>query len=158
MAAHTTTDKHTPTNKEVQETLHSVMESLIDGQEGCKKIAEHLKDETLKRYFLAESLKRAQFRGAIETMLHTEGDHDPKESGTVSGTLLRTWGDMKAHLGGGDHTLLETAEQGEDAAKKAYKEALDKELPLPVHQLLSSQYVHIQSSHDYVKAARDRTK
>jgi len=152
MAAHTTT------TKEVQETLHSVMESLIDGQEGFQKIAEHLKDETLKRYFLAESLKRAQFRGAIETMLHSEGDHDPKASGTVSGTLLRTWGDIKAHLGGGDHTLLETAEQGEDAAKKAYKEALDKELPLPVHQLLSSQYVHIQESHDYVKAARDRTK
>jgi uncharacterized protein (TIGR02284 family) len=149
---------HTTTNKEVQETLHSVMESLIDEQEGFQKIAEHLKDDTLKRYFLAESLKRSQFRGAIETMLHTEGDHDPKESGTVSGALHRAWGDIKAHLGRGDHTLLETAEQGEDAAKKAYKEALDKELPLPVHQLLSSQYVHIQNSHDYVKAARDRTK
>ena len=59
-----------------------------------------------------------------------------KESGTVSGAVHRTWGDIKAHLGGGDHTLLETAEQGEDAAKKAYKDALEKELPLPVHQLL----------------------
>ena len=64
-------------------------------------------------------------------------------------------GDLKAHLGGGDHTLLETAEAAEDAAKKAYKDALDKELPLPSHQLLSTQYAHIQESHDYVKAARD---
>jgi uncharacterized protein (TIGR02284 family) len=91
-------------------------------------------------------------------MLHTEGVHDVKESGTVSGTLHRTWGDLKAKLGGSDHTLLETAEAAEDAAKEAYKEALTKELPLPVHQLLSTQYAHIQTSHDYVKTARDSSK
>jgi uncharacterized protein (TIGR02284 family) len=150
--------KHKITNKEVKEILHSVIESLIDGQEGFQKIGEHLKDETLRRYFAAESLKRASFRGELETMLHSEGDHDPKESGSVSGAIHRTWGDIKAHLGGGDHTLLETSEQGEDAAKKAYKEALEKELPLPVKQLLATQYAHVQTSHDYVKAARDSSK
>jgi len=150
--------KHSMTNKEVQDTLNSVIESLIDGQEGFKKIGEELKDDTLKRYFFAESLKRASFRGDLEEVLHTEGVHDIKESGTVSGALHRTWGDLKAKLGGGDHTLLETAEQGEDAAKKAYKDALEKELPLPVRQLLVTQAAHIQSSHDYVKAARDSTK
>jgi uncharacterized protein (TIGR02284 family) len=70
----------------------------------------------------------------------------------------RAWGDLKAHLGGGDHALLETAEAGEDSAKKAYQEALDKELPLPIKQLLTTQYAHIQVSHDYVKAARDSRK
>ena len=151
-------EKHKITNKEVQKTVRSVIESLIDGQEGFLQIGEHLKDDTLKRYFMAESLKRASFRGDLETVLHDEGVHDVKESGTVSGAIHRTWGDLKAHLGGGDHTLLETSEKGEDAAKKAYKEALEKELPLPVKQLLTSQYAHIQTSHDYVKAARDRSK
>jgi uncharacterized protein (TIGR02284 family) len=146
------------TNEEVQETLRAVIQSLIDGQEGFLQIGEHLKDDTLKRYFMAESLKRASFRGDLETLLHDEGVHDVKESGTVSGAIHRTWGDLKAHLGGGDHTLLETSERGEDAAKKAYKEALEKELPLPVKQLLTSQYAHIQTSHDYVKAARDKSK
>jgi uncharacterized protein (TIGR02284 family) len=149
---------HTMTNEEVRDTLHSIIESLIDGQEGFQKVGEHLKDNALKQYFLAESLRRAQFRGEVETLLHSEGDHDPKESGTASGKLRRTWGDIKAHLGGSDHTLLETAEQGEDAAKKAYQEALEKELPLPAHQLLSTQYAHIQESHDYVRAARDSRK
>jgi uncharacterized protein (TIGR02284 family) len=144
----------TKVNEEV-DTLRSVIQSLIDGQDGFKKIGEQLKDDTIKRYFLAESLRRASFRGELENLLHSEGVHDVKESGTVSGALLRAWGDLKAHLGGSDHTLLQTAEQGEDAAKSAYKEALAKDLPLPVHQLLSSQYEHIQTSHDYVKAARD---
>lgn len=149
-------ETHKLSNKEVEDTLRSVIQSLIDGQEGFQAIGEHLKDETLKRYFLTESLKRASFRGDLESVLHSEGVHDVKESGTVSGTLHRTWGDLKAKLGGGDHTLLETAEAGEDAAKKAYKEALAKELPLPVRQLLSTQYEHIETSHDYVKDARDR--
>jgi uncharacterized protein (TIGR02284 family) len=143
------------TLKEVEEALRMVIESLIDGQEGFQKIGDELKDETLKRYFLAESLKRAQFRGDLETVLHQEGVHDIKESGSMSGALHRAWGDLKTKFGGGDHTLLETAEQGEDDAKKAYADALNREMPLPIRQMLTTQAAHIQSSHDYVKAARD---
>ena len=150
--------KSTITPHEVESTLRSVIESLIDGQEGFQKIGEELKDPTLKRYFLEESLKRAEFRGNLETVLHQEGVHDVKESGTVSGSLHRTWGALKVKMGGGDHTLLETAEQGKDAAKKAYKDALDKQVPFPVRQLLTTQSAHIQASHDYVKAARDSSK
>jgi len=149
---------HKLNNEEVEETLRSVVQSLIDGQEGFQKIGEHLKDETLRRYFAGESLKRAQFRGDIEETLHQEGVHDVKETGTIGGTINRTWGDLKAYFGGSDHTLLETTEAGEDAAKKAYQEALDKELPKPVKELLSTQYAHIAASHDYVKAARDSRK
>jgi uncharacterized protein (TIGR02284 family) len=156
MAIETTSRKLT--NKEVEETLRSVIQTLIDGQEGFQNIGEHLKDENLRRYFAAESLKRAQFRGDLEEILHQEGVHDVKETGTVGGTVNRTWGDIKAHLGGGDHTLLETTEAGEDAAKKAYQKALENELPLPIKQLLDTQYAHIQTSHDYVKDARDSRK
>jgi uncharacterized protein (TIGR02284 family) len=146
------------TLQEVETTLRDVIQSLIDGQEGFKKIGEELKDETLKRYFLAESLHRAEFRGELETVLHQEGVHDVKESGTASGAIYRAWAGLKAALGGGDHTLLVTAEQAEDEAKAAYAEALKKELPFPVRQLLVTQGAHIQTSHDYVKAARDSSK
>jgi len=148
----------TISNQEVEATLHSVIQSLIDGQEGFRHIGERLEDHTLRQYFAAESLKRASFRGDLETILHIDGVHDIKESGTASGAIHRTWAELKSKLGGGDHTLLETAEAGEDAAKKAYKDALEKELPLPVKQLLVTQYAHIQTSHDYVKAARDSRK
>jgi len=145
--------------KETESVLKDVIETLIDGQEGFRDIGEKLQDETLKRYFLAESLKRASFKGELEDVLIKEGVHDAyKETGSVGGALHRTWGDLKAKLGGGDHTLLETAEAGEDRAKKAYADALKHNLPLPVHQLLSTQAAHIQTSHDYVKAARDSRK
>lgn len=142
---------------EVETTLRSVIQSLIDGQEGFREIGDDLKDETLKRHFLAESLKRAEFRGDLEAVLHREGVHDVNESGTASGAVHRVWAGLKSKLGGGDHALLVTAEQAEDEAKEAYRNALDKELPLPLRQLLSSQSAHIQVSHDYVRAARDHS-
>jgi uncharacterized protein (TIGR02284 family) len=142
-------------NKEMESTLLDVVKTLEDSQKGFADIGEHLKDEQLKRYFLAESLKRANFRAELENELHRAGVADVKESGTIAGALHRTWGDLKAKLGGGDHTLLETAEQGEDEAKKAYKEALEKELPLPIRQLLAEQQAHVLTSHDYVKSHRD---
>src|SRR5271167_2417289 len=119
----------TAKNSELISTVKSVINILQDGQKGFADIGEHLKDDTLKLYFLAESLKRASFRGDLEEVLHQNGVHDIKESGTTAGALRRAWGDLKTKLGG-DHTLLQTAEQGEDEAKKAYADALDQNLPL----------------------------
>ncbi len=143
-------------NKETEKVLLTVISTLVDGQKGFADIGEHLKDDTLKRYFLAESLKRANFRAELENELHRAGMADVKESGTTAGAVHRVWGDLKAHLGAGsDHQLLVTSEQGEDVAKKAYKDALEKDLPLPVRQLLTEQQAHINNSHDYVRDHRD---
>jgi uncharacterized protein (TIGR02284 family) len=144
--------------KEVESTLRSVIQALIDGQDGFKKIGEEMKDENLKEYFLAESLTRAQFRGVLESILHQEGVHDVKESGTTAGTVRRAWGDLKATFGGGDASLLSTAEEGEDEAVHAYAKAMEAYLPLPVRQVLATQAAHIDKSHEFVKAARDTKK
>src|SRR6202045_4762584 len=119
---------------EMHLALNSLINILLDSQKGFADIGEHLKDETLKRYFLAESLKRASFRGDLEEVLHQNGVHDIKESGTTAGAIHRVWGDLKAKLGGGDYALLETAEHGEDAWEKAYDKCLDQDLAPPVRQ------------------------
>ena len=148
----TSTDK----NEEVEKVIKEVINVLQDGQKGFADIGEHLKDDTLKRYFLAESLKRANFRAELENELHRHGVKDVHEEGTTLGTLHRTWGDLKAKLiTPTDHDLLATAEQGEDKAKSTYKDALGQELPLPLRQLLTEQQAHIISSHDYVRNNRD---
>jgi uncharacterized protein (TIGR02284 family) len=146
------------TDSSIEQTIYSVTEILHDGQEGFQKIAEEIKDPVLKAYFLDESLRRAEFRGELETLLREQGVHDIKEKGTAGGSLRRVWGELKAKMGGGDHALLSTAEQGEDAAIQVYEEALaNTDLPLPVRKTLSTQGAHIHASHDYVKAARDNS-
>lgn len=146
----------TAKNSEMIKVLKEVINTLQDGQKGFADLGEKLKDDTLKRYFLAESLKRANFRAELENELHRHGVADVKEEGTTVGALHRTWGDLKAKvLGVSDHEILATAEQGEDVAKKTYKDALSQDLPLPVRQLLAEQNAHIQTSHDYVRNHRD---
>ncbi len=143
---------------ETEGTLRTVIESLIDSQEGFLKVGEALKDETLKRYFLAESLKRAEFRGELETALHQEGVRDIAETGTAAGTFVRLWTGLKSSLGGGDHTLLESAEEAEDEAVRVYADALNRFLPGPTREVLVKQAAHILETHDYVKAARDGSR
>jgi uncharacterized protein (TIGR02284 family) len=140
---------------EVNSSVKTVIEVLHDGHEGFAKIGEHLENASAKTFFLEESSTRAKFEHELK---HAAGVTEDV-GGTAAGGIHRVWGDVKAHLGGGDHTLLETAEQGEDAAKKAYKEALeDQDIHSSIREVLVRQQSHIAASHDKVKALRDSTK
>jgi uncharacterized protein (TIGR02284 family) len=140
---------------EVSGSVETVIQVLHDGHEGFAKLAEHLKEPRAKAFFTKESEVRHTFEHELKNAAGVTKD----VGGTASGAVHRTWGDLKAHLDGGDHTLLETAEQGEDAAKKAYKEALDdREISTSVREVLTRQYSHISAAHDQVKALRDTTK
>ena len=142
-------------NNEVIKVLKSVINSLEDSHKGFADLGEHLEDPQLKAFFLAESLKRSSFKGDLENELHRAGVHDVDETGTTAGAIHRAWGDLKAKVVSGDHELLVTAEQGEDVAKKAYADALEQPLPLPIKQLLTTQQAHVISSHNFVRDHRD---
>jgi uncharacterized protein (TIGR02284 family) len=136
--------------------VRTVIEVLHDGEKGFQSLGEQLKDSRAKQYFATESATRGKFAKELETALGTAINETVDEGGTATGTLHRAWGELKGKLGGGDHTLLETAEQGEDAAKKAYEEVLKlHDVPAPVMGLLKKQQSHILASHDKVKAMRD---
>lgn len=140
---------------DVNTLTKTVIEVLNDGARGFADIGEHLKDPSAKSFFLQESGTRAKFAAELSAAAGVAED----VGGTAAGSVHRVWGDLKAKLGGGDHTLLETAEQGEDAAKKAYKEALESsDITGAVREVLVKQHPSIQASHDKVKALRDATK
>jgi len=138
--------------------VRTVIEVLHDGERGFQSLGEELKSSQAKSFFMEESATRRRFATELETAIGAEEGEKVKEGGTASGTLHRAWGELKAKLGGSDHTLLETAEQGEDAAKKAYEEVLKMDdVPTPVAALLRKQQSHILAAHDKVKALRDAT-
>lgn len=135
-----------------KDIVKDVVEVLHDGHKGFADLAEHIKDPQVKSYFLKESQTRSQYASELESAGGLQRD----EGGTAAGAVHRFWGDMKGKMGGGDHTLLETAEQGEDAAKKAYEDALQKpEVTGNIRQILEKQQAHVKQSHDQVRAFRD---
>lgn len=138
--------------------LKTVIEVLHDGEKGFRSLGEELKDSSARSFFMEESTTRGRFASELESTLSSETGENVSEGTTMSGTMHRAWGELKAKMGGSDHTLLETAEQGEDAAKKAYEEVLKmKDVPGNLVSILRKQQMHIQASHDRVKAMRDAT-
>jgi uncharacterized protein (TIGR02284 family) len=145
-------------NQEFESALKAVISVLEDGQKGMAEMGERLKSPELKRFFLAESLKRANFRGELENELHRHGIADVDESGTVTGALYRAWAGLKASLGGGDASLLSTAEEADEETRQAYKDALNQDLPVPVRQLLVEQQTQILTARDFMREARSELK
>lgn len=139
-------------------TLRIVIENLIDAQECLQTVGEAIRSEVLKRYFLAESLVRAQYRGELETILHQEGVRDVEETGSPEGKFVRVWTQLKRRLGASDHSLLTTAEEVEASLLQAYAEALDRGLALPISEQLASQASHVKTSQDYIRAAQEGSK
>ena len=141
-----------------EKAVRTVIEVLHDGEKGFKSLSKELKNPTARTFFQEEAARRAEFASDLESALSVETGKRIDEGGTASGTVHRAWGELKGKLGGSDHTLLETAEQGEDVAKKAYEEALKVSgLPSTINTILRKQQPHIQQSHDKVKAMRDAT-
>jgi uncharacterized protein (TIGR02284 family) len=143
---------------DVVDTLEKLIETCRDGQNGFRDSAEHVKDLELKAFFNELSLERARFAGDLENEVVRLGKSDPDRKGSATAALHRTWIDLKSNLGGGDGSILSSAETGEDNAKKNYQEALEKPLPSDILGLIRQQAQSIFSAHDKVKLMRDRRK
>jgi uncharacterized protein (TIGR02284 family) len=122
----------------------SVLENLI---ETCK--------DGQKAFLNEQSLERSRFAGELEAELIRLGKPDKKVSGSVAGSLHRAWIDTKVGLGGGDKTILEWLEHGEDTAKDAYQKAVTGDLPENIAQIVRRQAARVQAAHDKVKSLRD---
>lgn len=145
-------------NDKVIDVLEKLIETCKDGQNGFRDAAEHAKDSSIKKLFSELSLERAQFAGELQTELHRLGKRDVEQSGSVSAALHRTWIDLKANLGGGDSSILSSAEAGEDNAKKNYQEAEEADLPGDIRTIVTRQAQSVFAAHDRVRALRDQSK
>ena len=137
----------------------SVVENLIetnkDGQKGYQDAATHVKRADLKTYFNEQSLERSRFAGELEAELVRLGKPDKKVSGSASAAMHRAWIDTKVALGGGDKTILESVEKGEDNAKDTYQKALQGTLPANLTEIIRRQAASVQRAHDKVRNLRD---
>ena len=138
--------------------LENLMETCKDGQKGYLEAATHIKRPDLKAFFNEQSLERSRFAGELDAELIRLGKHDEKPKGSLAGTLHRAWIDTKVGLGGGDQTILDWLEHGEDIAKDNYNKALTGSLPANVMEIVRKQAASVQAAHDKVKSLRDMAK
>ncbi len=146
------------TNDNVISTLNNLIETCKDGQEGFQQAAEGVQNSDIKSIFYEYAQQRSQFAGELQSAVRELGG-DPENAGSVSGTLHRGWINIKSAVTGQDaQAILNEAERGEDAAKNAYQEALEEELPANVRSIVEKQAAAVQQAHDRVKSLRDSAK
>jgi uncharacterized protein (TIGR02284 family) len=135
--------------------LKNLIETCKDGQKGYQDAAEHVKRSDLKTYFNEQSMERGGFAQELQNELPKVGEPDKKVSGSASAAMHRAWIDTKVALGGGDKTILESVEKGEDDAKEAYQKALSGSLPTNVVDIVRRQAASVLRAHDQVRMLRD---
>jgi len=138
--------------------VESLMETNKDAQKGYQDAAEHVKRPDLKSYFNDQSAERGTFAQELQSELATLGKPDKKASGSAGGAIHRAWIDTKVALGGGDKTILDSVEAGEDKARDAYNKALSGALPGSLTEIVRRQAASVQRAHDHVRMLRDQAK
>ncbi len=144
-------------NDNPNSVLKQLIETARDGEKGFREAAEHLKSPELRTMAQRVSSERAEFARELEPELRAAGK-DEKIEGSMGGALHRAWVDIKTALGGGDQTILDWLEQGEDHAKRVYADALKASLPTALQVIVRRQNERVRSVHDQVKMLRDQNR
>jgi uncharacterized protein (TIGR02284 family) len=143
-------------NKATIETLNDLVQINNDRIKGYENAIKETEDAELVSVFNNKILESQQFRSTLTEEVQVLGA-DADTGNSVSGTIHRTWLELKAKFTGhSSHSILEDCEFGEDAIKKAYQSALDEEhLPAYIRDILNDQKMILDQSHDEIKALRD---
>ena len=139
----------------VNRTLRPVIDVLHEGHRGWMTIGENLADQTVKAFFLRESRIRAQFAAELENELHRRCQYQRGEDSETAQASTRVWGRLAFPGADDDFSLLETAEQGEDDAQKAFRTALEADLPGDLQGVIERQRRHIVAARNVVRGLWD---
>lgn len=148
------------TNEKVISVLNDLIRINNDRVEGYEKAANEIKDVSdaeIKTVFFTMAEESRGFIGNLSDAVIRLGGQPAKDT-TASGKIYRVWMDVKATFSGDDTTAaLKSCEFGEDAALRAYKEALKENVswPVGISSLIENQRELLQASHDRIKRYRD---
>lgn len=146
-------------NKNLVEVLNDLIRINHDRTEGYAKAADNARDIDVDLRAIFNKMgneSREYAQQLTDEVVHLGGE--PASGTTASGKIYRAWMDVKATFTGKDRTsVLAACEFGEDAAQRAYQEALasDAEMEAGVRQLIATQKSALKNSHDLIKKYRD---
>lgn len=147
------------TNEKLVSVLNDLIQINNDRITGYEKAAEDIGkiDVDLKAVFSKMADESRKYKSELTGEVHRLGG-EPATGTTNLGKIYRVWMNVKEAFTGNDRqSMLESCEYGEDAAQKAYREALssDADIDVATRQLITTQQSSLKSSHDLIKKYRD---
>jgi uncharacterized protein (TIGR02284 family) len=142
-------------NKDVISVLNDLIETCEDGKKGFRTAADSVRS-TEARTFFNDRIRLIE-RGEQELRDEVRRlGGDPENRGSVSGAMHRGWINLKSAITNqDDEAILTEAERGEDAAVKNYEDALRKDLPPNIRQMIQRQFDGVVQNRDRVRTLRN---
>lgn len=146
-------------NETLAETLNDLVKINNDRITGYEKAAaqtDHI-DVDLQAIFHKMANESRSYVSELNEKIASLGQEAAADT-TVSGKIYRVWMDVKNLFTGSDRqSILSSCEFGEDAAQKAYNDALhtEAEMNAETRQLIMDQKDSLKTSHDLFKKYRD---
>jgi uncharacterized protein (TIGR02284 family) len=145
---------------ETIETLNDLIMINNDRIAGYEKAMEELKGQEKDLSVTFEKMidESRELRNALGREVQVLGG-EMAEGTMASGKIYRAWMDVKAIFTGHDiHSILSNCEAGEDAAQRAYRDALAEEhIPHYLKDMIREQQELLRSAHDEIKDLRNQT-
>ena len=144
---------------EVLNDLIMINNDRIAGYEKAARQADKV-DVDLRGIFNTMADDSRRFVAELSAEVRNLGE-EPTDDTTNSGKVYRAWMDVKNAFTNRDRpAILESCEYGEDAAQKAYEDALasDTEMTAGIRQMITDQKAHLNKAHKMIKEYRDAHK
>lgn len=107
-------------------SLQELLQKNYDAERDFKKAIEKADSSELKKFFKGQAVMHNHFATEIDKVLHALNEH-PKEKGTTTGALFRTWLDIKTiFTKKDDEAVLEECIRGEKNSIREYESELKK--------------------------------
>ena len=145
-------------NNELIDTLNTLIETSRDGDNGFTACADDAKDASLRAYFTICATRCREAVHMLEELVTHHGG-TPEQAGSIAGTLNRAWLNLRAAISSNsDLAVLEECERAEDVAIRAYRSALEQDLPPDVRAVVTAQRDGAQENHDRVRDMRNERR
>lgn len=142
-------------NDEVIDVLNDLIETCKDGEYGFNECADNTRSPELRTLFRNRAMGCADAAAELQRLVSGYGG-TADTGGSLSGAVHRGWVSVRSVLTSyTDQAMLEEVERGEDAAVKRYRDAMQRNLPDDVREVIAHQLEGVQRNHDQVKALRD---
>lgn len=147
-------------NEELVDVLNDLIRINNDRITGYEKAVDETKDidDDLRSVFRRMADESRQHKAELVLEVQKRGGSAEVDATTGSGKIYRAWMGLKASFTGKDrHAALASCEFGEDAAQKAYQQALESDATMDtdIRQLIVKQKNALKESHDLIKRYRD---
>lgn len=135
--------------------LKDLIKTCSDGEKGFHNGSQDARDPELKDA-LAQCARECTVAVSELQRCAAAYGATPEHEGTISGAIQRGWAELKTSMSSNkDLAILQACERGEAMAEKAYRQALEKDLPTDARAIVERQLQSVMKSHEQIKAMRD---